>query len=81
MTLRLPKTKVAMAKYDRLLAAYHSLNATSPLVGDRAEELWQAGEDVGEAFAQDTADRNSYENARLIQPGPWLRGLIEKYEP
>lgn len=68
------RTKVALARYDRLepglrqklIATRHQDNVR--LLDDLIERL---GEDVGWAFGLDTADFNSVEDCRkLVRPGP-----------
>lgn len=50
---------------------------------DKSDALLQAceaaGVKVGEAFAEDTADRNSRETALLVRPDPWLRRLVAEW--
>ena len=79
LALKLVHTKAALARFDELRAKHdfphdHWL----PSWGDD-DELGKAARAVGEAFALDTADRNNPDTARLVRPGPWLRGLVARF--
>jgi len=80
--LNLARTKVAVAAYDGVRAAFRSGLGTGTFqeTYGRLRAVEAAERAVGNAFALDTSDRNSPENARLVRPGdPWLRRLLEKY--
>jgi hypothetical protein len=80
--MRLTKTKAAIEAADAALAAFHANLARAS-----DKEAWallmfveRQERAVGEAFAEETADRNDPETARLVRPGdPWLRRMVEEY--
>lgn len=73
-TLSLRRTKQALGHYDRSRDAF---------IADPNEQTAQALDDaekaIGEAFAQDTSDRNDPETARRQVVCGWLRYMVEKY--
>lgn len=80
--MNLARTKAAVEAHSEALRAFHAgLDSASD------DEAWRllwaverAERAVGEAFAADTADRNSPDVAKLVRPrDPWLLRLIEKY--
>lgn len=81
-TLKLPKTKAAVAAADAAQAAF-----MAALPCETFRESWcllraaeRADEAVGAAFAEETADRNNLATAKLVHPkDPWLRRMVEKY--
>lgn len=83
MSLSLIKTKSALQEWDR---AQPELTRSISLISDeeglrlweaRLEELWLK---VSDAFYEETKDRNSVQNCRLVNPDdPWLRDLVKKY--
>lgn len=79
--LNLARTKVALEAHDRARAAFVAALGSAPneTVDALLGALLRAEKAVGEAFAEDTQDRNQYETARRQLPCPWLRGLVEKY--
>lgn len=79
--LSLTRTKAALSAYDDARAAFNAAlgSASNETVDALHGALWRAEKAVGEAFAEDTKDRNQYETARRQLPCPWLRGLVEKY--
>ena len=83
--LTLTCTRAAVVSYDRVYEAYQILMFGNTYVtnaeSDVAYALVEAAElAVREAFALDTADRNSRQNAMLVGPrDPWLRRMLEKY--
>lgn len=79
--LRLTRTKAALEAHDAARVAFDAAVAVEPTteVDKRLGALLRAEKAVGEAFAQDTSDRNSYETACRTVPNPWLRGLVAKY--
>jgi len=83
--LTLTCTRAAVVSYDRVYEAYQILMFGNTYVtnaeSDAAYALVEAAElAVREAFALDTADRNSRQNAMLVGPrDPWLRRMLEKF--
>jgi len=83
MSLSLIKTKSALEEWDRVQP---ELARAADLIADeeglrlweaRLEELWLK---VSDAFYEETKDRNSVQNCRLVNPDdPWLRELVKKY--
>lgn len=91
-SLSLARTKAALEAYDRADAAYQKAvddgkskptaeeaRAYNELTDKLLAEVERAAEKVGEAFADDTADRNSRSTALLTRPSSWLRQMVEKY--
>jgi len=83
--LTLTCTRAAVGEYDRVYEAYQILMFGNTYVtnaeSDVAYALVEAAElAVREAFALDTSDRNSRQNAMLVGPrDPWLRRMLEKF--
>jgi hypothetical protein len=83
--LTLTCTRVAVGEYDLVYEAYQTLLFGSTYVNnaesDAAYALVEAADlAVREAFALDTSDRNSRQNAMLVGPrDPWLRRMLEKF--
>lgn len=82
--LSLTRTKAALEAYDELDAQWRAEVARDQPDNAREHRLYEllcaAELAVGEAFAQDTADRNDPRDARRISPqSPWLRDLVKKY--
>lgn len=81
--LSLPLTTAALARYDAKMVEFNALlegaiEKTS-LYGVLAD-INQLGAEVGEAFGQDTSDRNDPAACRaLVRPDLWLRNLVAKY--
>jgi hypothetical protein len=72
------------------LAAYDAADGTDPDL-EQLERLEVLGDAVGIAFGQDTADRNSLEQSRLLRPGPanplggeadlsYVRRMVRKFQ-
>ena len=90
------RTRKAIAAYDKALTAWRAGLAkwTVKQAEEADAEVENAAVAVGNAFALDTADRNSPENAKLVRPGypnnpggeSWLRrvtgyvGSAEEYK-
>jgi len=84
--VKLTKTKAAIEAADAATAAFH---ANLPQASFK--EAWallrfveSQERAVGEAFAEETADRNDPATAKLVRPGPpgadsWIRRMVEKY--
>ena len=83
--LTLTCTRASVGEYDLVYEAYQILMFGNTYVtnaeSDAAYALVEAAElAVREAFALDTADRNSRQNAMLVGPrDPWLRRMLEKF--
>ena len=79
----LTKTAEAMRKYDRKNARFMEINF-EVLKGQKEaeaefERLKEEEKAVAVAFAEDTADRNSHDNAMLVTPDGnrgWLRKML-----
>jgi hypothetical protein len=82
-TLNLQKTAEALRLHDECRSLVMHLPASAPIseVTRLNAELDQLAEKVGEAFADDTADRNPRDTALLTRPDQWLRELCAKYAP
>lgn len=80
-SLDLSRTKAALEAFDKLDAEYDATvdgmeNEEALAFLNRIEAAAKA---VGEAFADDTKDRNPRDAALLVRPGAWIRRLVEKY--
>lgn len=80
MDLDLTRTKAAVAVYDadkpRRDALWEAAETAEAVFAAQAEEK-VAENRVREAFALDTADRNTKSQAYLVHPDdPWLRRLL-----
>ena len=82
-TLNLQKTAEALRLYDECRSLVLHLPASAPVseITRLNAELDRLAEKVGEAFADDTADRNPRDTALLTRPDQWLRDLCAKYAP
>lgn len=80
--LNLWGTKIALDRYDAVLGEFQAKAGDTPVeeIDRLSLAIDQAAQDVRRAFADDTADRNSRENAMLVNPDdPWLRTLVVRY--
>lgn len=90
--LSLARTKIAVDAYDAADRAYQAAVDAGPSgttkeddreYNRKTDELLKAidvaGQKVGEAFADDTADRNSRGTAMLVRPDAWLRRQIAQW--
>lgn len=83
MSLTLIKTKAALEEWDR--AQPELTRSLSSIDSEEGLRLWEAGLEglwlkVSHAFYEETKDRNSVQNCRLVHPDdPWLRELVKKY--
>lgn len=76
--LRLTRTRAALVLYDRTVDAFHEklTEASTDEAVAMVEAIDQAAVVVGEAFADDTSDRNPADVAKYVRPNSWLRGLV-----
>lgn len=83
--LSLPRTAAALARYDAMLpelTAVLEAAITGGSIYGVMNEINQLGAEVGEAFGEDTSDRNDPQTCRaLVRPDLWLRDLVAKYGP
>jgi len=81
--LSLPRTAAALARYDAQLpelTAVLEAAITGGSIYGVMNLINQLGAEVGEAFGEDTADRNDPAACRaLVRPDLWLRNLVAKY--
>lgn len=86
-SLTLERTREALLEHDRLRERWYQVFDGAPSgpggVAEWSEELDRLDAQIGvqerlvsEAFAEDTADRNSRENALLVRPCAWLRKAV-----
>lgn len=75
-TLDLTHTRAAVARYDAHVEAEPAEMSDAQSDAFHARKTVLAWE-VGQAFADDTADRNPRDSAALVRPtDPWLRRLL-----
>lgn len=77
------RTQEALKTYDtdksRRDAVWGATDTNEAVYAAQAEDK-KAADKVREAFAEDTKNINSREQAFLVNPDdPWLRGLVTKY--
>jgi hypothetical protein len=90
--LSLARTRSALEAYDASERAYQAAVDAGPAgktdrdyleYNRKTDELLNAvelaGQKVGEAFADDTADRNARHTALLMRPCEWLRKLVQEH--
>lgn len=83
MSLSLIKTKSALEEWDRTRA--ERLHRFEVAENDEEVRLAEAALEhqwlkVSKVFYEETKDRNSVQNCRLVNPDdPWLRELVKKY--
>jgi hypothetical protein len=79
--LDLGRTAAALRRRDAQRVRFDAVPPSDTVRFDAESELLDELEvKVGDAFAEDTCDRNARDTARLMRAGDWLRRMCLKYD-